>query len=427
MGEKLSKISSVIKKDGIKVAFGKIAKYAKGAVKRRVKLSYKSDFNKNSEKYKKMIESALSGDNDRVFVWRSSFGWNVPLFQRPQHISRTLAKKRCLVFYEVTSMTDDVDAIEKKTDNLYLVNFENPYISELLFAHLDKESKPKYLQFYSTDWTMSREYVEGFVARGYKILYEYIDDVTPDLAGTKELPRNIAEKFEYAMTNPDDVYVVATADLLYKNVISRRGEKNSVFSTNGVDYDFYQSFDEPFEFEDEFKQVLSRGKPIVGYYGAMARWLDYELLKEISKTGKYTFVLFGVRYDDSLDASGILNLENVVFFGPREYEKLKYYAKKIDVLTIPFVINDITRATSPLKLFEYMALHKPIVTSAMNECMKYKSPLIAHSREEFISLLDEALCKASDPDYIALLDREARENSWDHKADEIINMLKKAD
>jgi len=427
MGEKLSKISSVFKKDGVFVAAGKVFRYAKGTLKKHFRLAYKSDFNKNRQLYVNMIDSALSGEYDRIFVWRSSFGWNVPLFQRPQHISKSLSKKKCLVFYEVTSMTDKTAAIEKKYDNLYLVNFENEYISDLLFSTLDTVSKPKYLQFYSTNWTLSAENVSEFVNKGYKILYEYIDEVSPALAGTKELPKYISDKYDYAMSNPDDVYIVATADVLRYDVLLKRGERNFVFSTNGVDYDFFKEFDKPFEFENEFKDIINRGKPIIGYYGAMARWLDYDLLKMIDQTDRFTFVLFGIRYDDSLDSSGVLDLKNVCFLGARDYEKLKYYAKEIDVLTIPFVINDITKATSPLKLFEYMALGKPIVTTAMNECMKYKTPLIAHTKDEFISLLDTALKKRNDSEYLSELDREARENSWDNKTDEILKLITNAE
>ncbi len=427
MSEKLSKLRSVFKKDGFFVAAGKTAKYAAGALKRRFRVSYKRDFAKRKDEYEKIISDALSGEYDRIIIWRSSFGWNVPLFQRPQHISSSLAKKRCLVFYEVTQMTDKTKGIEKLRDSLYLANFENPFVSSLLLSYTDKADAPKYLQFYSTDWTLPVEYIKDFISKGYKILYEYIDDINPALAGTKELPKNISDKYAFAMDHPDDVLIVATADLLRDDVISKRGDRNFVFSTNGVDFEFFKDLSGSAPEDEKLEEALSRGLPTVGYYGAMASWLDYELLKKINGTGRFTFILIGIRYDDSLDTSGVLDLENVVFLGAKEYKYLKYYASKIDVLTIPFVINDITRATSPLKLFEYMALGKPIVTTEMNECMKYKTPHIARDRDEFIALLDKALEEKDDKEYLDALDREARENSWDAKTDAMLEMIRKAE
>ena len=94
--------------------------------------------------------------------------------------------------------------------------------------------------------------------------------------------------------------------------------------------------------------------------------------------------------------------------------------------TIPFLINDITQATSPLKLFEYMALGKPIVTTAMKECQKYKSVMIANNNSEFINLVDNAIqiSKEHNEDYYKMLNTEALENTWEAKASAIIDLLK---
>ena len=59
--------------------------------------------------------------------------------------------------------------------------------------------------------------------------------------------------------------------------------------------------------------------------------------------------------------------------------------------------------------------------------MKYKTPLIAHSHDEFIDLLDKAFDKKTDAEYISALDEEAMANSWDKKTDEILRMLNEAE
>ena len=91
MKEKISKLVNVYKKYGF-IGFCKklrayiIANYLD-------KISFKTIFNK--KKYTKEIEKILSDNKyDRIILWRSSFGYNVPLFQRPQHIANNLSKNK---------------------------------------------------------------------------------------------------------------------------------------------------------------------------------------------------------------------------------------------------------------------------------------------------------------------------------------------
>ena len=209
--------------------------------------------------------------------------------------------------------------------------------------------------------------------------------------------------------------------------MQKRGTKRLVFSSNGVDYDFFQQFDEGYAFDEDFQRIVDAGKPIVCYYGALAKWFDYDLVKKIAATGKYSVVLFGIKYDESFDENLPEPVENLYFLGPRDYHVLKYYARASDVLMIPFQITDITRSTNPVKVFEYMALHKPIVTTDMNECHKYRSILIGESHEDFLAKLEQAMSLRDDADYLALLDREARDNDWSYKARAIIDMIREGE
>lgn len=422
MKEKISKLVNVYKKYGFIGFMKKLYAYVKANY--MDKISFKVMFNKN--KYKKEIRKMLDENSyDRIVLWRSSFGYNVPLFQRPQHIANNLSKNKCLVIYEVTTMTDKVKTLKKFNDNLYLFNYNNVSLNKLLMNELKKSNKSKYIQLYSTDWKLSIKDIENYLANGFGFIYEYIDHISPELAGTKNIPQNIVDKYDFVMSN-DEVYVVVTADLLKKDVESKRGKKNLVFSSNGVDYDFLQKLDKDFEFEQEFVDILDKKKPIICYYGALAKWFDYDLIKKIAKTNKYSIVLFGIKYDESYEEN-INDEKNIYFMGPRDYKVLKNYASKCDILIIPFLINDITRSTSPVKIFEYMALHKPIVTTDMNECRKYDSVLIGKTHKEFIDKLDEAIKLQKDKKYIKLLDKEARENDWSKKANAIIELIKKSE
>ncbi len=418
MNEKISKLVNVYKKYSF---FGFMKKlYAYIIANYFNKISFAVFFNPN--KYRRQIAEILSNcDYDRIVLWRSSFGYHVPLFQRPQHIANNLAKNRCLVFYEVTTMTDKVKTLKPLKDNVYLINYNNVLLNKILMEELEKINKPKFVQLYSTDWKLSVENIKDYMNKGFGFIYEYIDDISPVLAGTKDLPKNITDKYDFAMSCKD-VFVVVTADLLRQDVISHRGEERLVMSSNGVDYSFFEEIDVSYKFESEFTEIINKGKPIVCYYGALAKWFDYDLIKKIAATDKYSVVLFGIKYDESYDEN-ISDEKNIYFLGSRDYTVLKNYAAKCDILMIPFKINDITRATSPVKVFEYMALHKPIVTTDMNECRKYESIMIGKDQDDFLIQLDNALNRKDDEQYIALLDKEARENDWSMKAKAIIDLI----
>ena len=427
MKDKLSKFKSLIKKYGFIKTIKKVLSYILSKI---INIFNSMNFIKNN-KVSRILDEILSKNSyERIIIWRSNFGWNVPLFQRPQHISLGLSKQNCLVFYEVTHFTDKIKTLKEINNNLVLINLENKSIQNLLFSKLKNINKPKYIQIYSTDWNMNLEELKKYIENGYKIIYEYIDEINPILSGTKDIPINIKEKYEYMLSDKENIFVVVTADKLREDIEKKRGIEKLAFACNGVDYEHYQNIDKEFKFDEIFEQILKQDKPIIGYYGAFASWFDYDMVINLAKKRpEYNIVLIGSKYDDSLEKSNIEKLENVYFLGTKDYKILKNYASRFNICTVPFIINDITKATSPLKIFEYMALEKPIVTTAMDECKKYESIFIANNKDEFIELIDKALKlnREENEEYYEILKKEALENTWDSKAKSICNLLKQSE
>ncbi len=429
MKDKFSKVKSLIRKYGVIGTLNKVFKHLIAKIGPKINIVRLIKAKKEKRLYINEINEAIE-KADRIVIWRSSFGWNVPLYQRPQQVANCLSKEKTVVLYEVTNETDKVSVAKKQQDNLFLINFTNPLIKKWITELLEKTNKPKYLQIYSTNWSMSVSEMKQYIKSGYKVIYEYIDDLSPVLAGTKELPVNIKEKYEYVMSHTDNIYVIVTAEEIMKDVVKKRGRNNLVLACNGVDYNFFKNIDNSFEFDEDFKKVLEEKKPIIGYYGALASWFDYDLMKELArKREDYNIVFFGIKYDDSIEKAKLEQYENIHYLGARNYKVLKNYANKFTVCTIPFLINSITEATSPVKLFEYMALEKPIVTTDMKECRKYKSVLVAKNHEEYIEFIDKAIemdrKQNENKKYFELLDKEARENDWMKKTEEIIKLISK--
>ena len=75
------------------------------------------------------------------------------------------------------------------------------------------------------------------------------------------------------------------------------------------------------------------------------------------------------------------------------------------------------------KVFEYMAGNKPIVTTALPECMKYQSILVSKNHDEFINNLELALKLKSNIKYLEKLNNDALNNTWESKCRELIDFL----
>ncbi|WP_300347820.1 glycosyltransferase [Clostridium sp.] len=361
---------------------------------------------------------------DAIIIFDVYFGFYVKMFQRPQHIALNLAKENILYFYKASPYVDkDIKTYKKLGENIYLVNTDLYWLQECLIDIVSQSKIPAFGQIYSTAFVEYDIWLKKFTDKNFKIIYEYVDDFADEIAGVK-ISDEIKESHKRMLKDSENVYVVATADKLYKEVKEVRGEKNLALVTNGVEYKHFINLSNE-KIPDKIRSLVRKNKRIIGYFGALANWFDYDLIKKLANEFKdeYEIILIGIDYDSSLKKSGILDFKNVHYLGTVDYSELPKYARFFNVSIIPFKINEITKSTSPVKLFEYMALGKPIVTTDLPECRKYKSPLVSNSHEEFINSIKKATELENSKEYIDLLRKEGKENTWNAKAKAIKNLI----
>jgi len=103
----------------------------------------------------------------------------------------------------------------------------------------------------------------------------------------------------------------------------------------------------------------------------------------------WTFLVVG---HVSTDARRISSLGNFVFVGPQPYESLPGWAKAFDVAIIPYRMNQQVRNANPLKLREYLATGKPVVSVPTPEVERF-SPhvLIASGPDAFLAAVEQAI------------------------------------
>jgi GT2 family glycosyltransferase len=339
-----------------------------------------------------------------IMIFPTLNDWNIPLFQRPQQLSIQLSRLGYLVFYCTRNSThDDIDGFLPLRENLYITNREDLVLDRL---------SGKWIFAYSTDFSLTIQKMEEWKKRGHRIIYEYVDDISPEISGRGVDP--LRERHELLNDTLVDL-VLAVSTVLYDEMKIRFPGK-TILHPNAVDYDHFHLERDMDECPEKLKAAATEGKPVIGYYGALANWIDYGLISVIAESRPHwTIVLIGQDYDGSM--SRLRNPGNIKYLGVKHYDELPKYAIWFDVAIIPFKKGDIAKATSPIKLYEYMAMNKPVVvTEDLVECAKSEGVLFGRDGMDFVEKIEEALRLKDDPQYLTLLDEQARNNTWESRA-----------
>jgi glycosyltransferase involved in cell wall biosynthesis len=177
----------------------------------------------------------------------------------------------------------------------------------------------------------------------------------------------------------------------------------------------------PFSRPDDIAPASIR---IIGYFGAISRWFDFDLVEEAARRFPgHQFVLIGPT-DVPEKLQGLLGRNaNIVHLGVKPYEQLPHYLHYFDVAIIPFLKSEITDAVSPVKLFEYFAGGKPVVTTDLYECAATANVFVAHDASEFVSMIEDAMGRGKDRVFVEELRKIAAANSWQTRARTILDGL----
>ena len=109
-------------------------------------------------------------------------------------------------------------------------------------------------------------------------------------------------------------------------------------------------------------------------------------------------------------------MPNVRFTGRVSRDVGAAAVNRYDVLLIPFVVNEAIHAVNPLKLWEYLATGKPVVSTPM-DAVRVKDPLliVATDSNEWVVAINRCLSGDAGEDWlvdsrIELADRF----TWEH-------------
>jgi glycosyltransferase involved in cell wall biosynthesis len=219
------------------------------------------------------------------------------------------------------------------------------------------------------------------------------------------LPDLIME-FEDRLLEKSDI-VIAVSDELCENKKSGKGFTRLL--THGVDVEHFATASVPRQRPDALADIQG---PIIGFYGLIDSHLDVEIIRGLLDwRPDWTVVLIGTK---RIDLGMLEARPNCRWLPAVPYAELPQYSAAFDVAIIPYVVNRHTNTANPLKLREYLATGKPVVTTAMAEVHRFRDHLrIATGPEEFAVQVGEALSDFVDP---AIRQACLQGEAWSDKA-----------
>jgi len=377
-------------------------------------------------------------DKSSIILYFGIIQWE-SIKQRPQHLAEGLSEN-FFVYYINPGM-----GIKRFISNIKMKNWGNNFFQKQINKNLIVIDPIIYIPFKSDNKFFNK--VEGYLLKifiKFFILYYHCSptlmwfshpdqieilniklgkiplkcyDCMDDYSNYSSRKNFLCEMKEKKMLLNVDLVFASSSSLFEKCV---RINPNTFLIENGVEF---EHFNKALTI-NESDLILKKGcNPIIGFYGTIGDWIDLDLLDFLTtRRPEWIFIVIG---PVSVDISRFNNLKNIKFLGPIEYNLLPNYLISFDICLILFNTTIFTDSVNPVKLFEYAAVGKPIVTTDIFELRKYSDVcMISKDYQEF---LDNIVRGLSEKDHELVNKRIAfaRENTWKNRVNLISEYLKR--
>lgn len=234
-------------------------------------------------------------------------------------------------------------------------------------------------------------------------VYYCVDDFAqwPGLDGEalQEMEREVVDK----------VNVRIAASEILRTKLASAGHSVRLL-THGVDLAHWRTNG----FAGGLPQTDAFERPLIVFWGVIDRRMDTRFVRQLASDLEYgTIVLVGPESDPD---PALVSLPRVVRPGPLAYNRLPQLARRAEVLIMPYADLPVTRAMQPLKMKEYLATGKPVVSTDLPAVRDWADCLdVVHSPTDFSQMVRKRLAEGLPLAQLRARDRLEGE-SWAEKA-----------
>ncbi len=208
--------------------------------------------------------------------------------------------------------------------------------------------------------------------RGKKVILIYADDLPEIHKRSSHLSALLTKYFFNPVSALFADKIIVTAKLLARD-IDHFG-KEPIYIPNGVHVKTYKNTNmitkKP---QSHTNHDLHKSHKLftLGFVGGFGHWVNFDLLIDYAKKNPQVNVILVGDGEQFSDVNiKCRELKNVKFTGMVSKEEVKKYIALMDACIIPFKIMRLTDRVSPIKLFEYWALGKPVISTRCYEIMQ---------------------------------------------------------
>ena len=280
--------------------------------------------------------------------------------------------------------------------------------------------------FVSLGWTATHLWINQHEAASLldaEIAAESIYDITDDWTkfSGNQTQLELVQKQDQKLC-VEASQVIVCSDQLFEDKRNLVKANRLHLIPNGVHVEHYQAV---MDDSKSLHPVTQNWKtPVFGYTGTIhGDRVDVELISRIAKANlQATIAMVGPNLLDADERLTLSKFSNIVFTGAKPYADLPDIMRAFNVCIVPHVVTSFTDSLNPIKLWEYLAAGKPIVS--MNVAGFRDFPELVHvsdSHEGFLKNLDNVLQEL--PSLASARQSVAQQHSWDRRIDQVVQIL----
>jgi len=262
-------------------------------------------------------------------------------------------------------------------------------------------------------------YAEHMIGRMNEsaVVYDITDDWTQFGRDSRFRRRVVSQ--DRRLSDKADAIIVCSESLLASK--ASYGAKVHLIK-NGVDCRHYAAVSEvPGGLPEP---CMGWEKPVLGYTGTIHRdRLDVGLVAQVAeRMDRGTIALIGPSHLNERERQALVRTGRVKMPGAVPYSRLPAYMRAFDVCIVPHRVTPFTESLNPIKLWEYLASGKPIVSTPVAGFRDYAEHLhLAADGQSFLAAVQAAMLENGTSAHQRR--QLATEHSWSSRVDQVERVL----